>query len=65
MSRFVVDYRGQLLLGRWILPLRGFVKINVAAYIAKNSSITSVAAVARDDIGRFIRAFCSNVGGQH
>lgn len=38
----------------WIRPLTGVVKINVDAALSKNASIASVAAIARDDDGRFM-----------
>ena len=41
---------------RWIPPPHGVAKINVDAAVSKNSKMTSVAAVARDETGLFLGA---------
>jgi hypothetical protein len=41
---------------RWIKTPRGFAKINVDAATSKNSTMASVAAVARDEDGKFLGA---------
>ena len=40
----------------WIAPPSGVVKIKIDAALFKNTSTTSVAAIARDDDGRFLGA---------
>jgi len=40
----------------WIAPPAGVVKINIDVAISKNDLIASVAAIARDDDGRFLGA---------
>lgn len=41
---------------RWIPPPMGLTKINVGAALSKNSNLASMAAVARDETGKFLGA---------
>jgi hypothetical protein len=50
--QWVIQHRQQ-----WIPPLEGVVKINVDATLSKNDQIASAAAIARDEIDRFMGVF--------